>query len=415
MRLSTRKNVKRLIPFGVAIPLAAGCASLSDNSGSSSSDVGVDRFDVPIAGATAAEVATFNDGDEQFSVVRREADGLGPLYTQQSCGACHASATRGPGSVQKMVIVEADGYTPAADQSALEWGHTVHPLVAGGETTPVPVPQNIANVKVSIRVGPPVLGRGYMEAILDSEIERMAAEQATRTDGIHGHVNHLPYGSKPNTGTTFPTYNEGDIVIGRFGLKARVPTLDDFTADANQGDMGITSPMRPDEIPNPDGLTDDKKPGIDLAIEKINLIANYMRLIAIPKRTPSDAGSAAFAAAKCNVCHQPTLKTRPDWPIAMAANIDAPVFTDMLLHDMGTDLADGMAFEGQAGPRDWRTAPLIGLRFLRSYLHDGRAATVADAIEAHAGPGSEAAVSVDAFHALDATAQSALLAYVNSL
>jgi CxxC motif-containing protein (DUF1111 family) len=179
--------------------------------------------------------------------------------------------------------------------------------------------------------------------------------------------------------------------------------------------MGITSPMRPDEISNPDGLTDDKKPGIDLSIEKINLIANYMRLIAIPKRTPSDAGLAAFTAAKCNVCHQPTLKTRPDWPIAMVANMDAPVYTDMLLHDMGTELADGMAFEGQAGPRDWRTAPLMGLRFLHSYMHDGRAQTIEDAIQLHAGTGSEGATSVAAFNALDDATRATLLDYVKGL
>jgi CxxC motif-containing protein (DUF1111 family) len=408
-------STKSLVCLGAVLSLAAGCASLSDGTEASSSDSTIDRFDIPLAGATAEQVATFNDGDEEFDVVRRDADGLGPLYTQQSCGACHASATRGPGSVQKMVVVMGDGYTPNPDQSPLSYGNTVHPLTAGGGHTPVTVPANDPHVKVSLRIGPPTLGRGYMEAVLDSEIERMAAAQAQRTDGIHGRVNHLPYGSEANTATTFPTHAKGDIVIGRFGLKARVPTLDDFTADALQGDMGITSPMRPVEIPNPDGLTDDMKPGIDLSIDNVNKIANYMRLIAIPRRTANDAGAAAFAAAKCDVCHAPSLKTRADWPIAAVANIDAAVFTDFLLHDMGTDLADGMAFEGQAGPRDWRTAPLIGLRFLRSYLHDGRAATVADAIEAHAGPGSEAAVSVDAFHALDATAQSALLAYVNSL
>ena len=408
-------STKSLVCVGAILSLAAGCASLSDATDVSSSDSTIDRFDIPISGATADQVATFNDGDEAFGIVRRDGDGLGPLYTQQSCGACHASATRGPGSVQKMVVVMDDGYTPNPDQSPLAFGNTVHPLVAGGGHTPVTVPANDPHVKVSLRIGPPVLGRGYMEALLDSEIERMAAEQATRADGIHGRVNHLPYGSDPNTATTFPTHAKGDIVIGRFGLKARVPTLDDFTADALQGDMGITSPMRPVEIPNPDGLTDDMKPGIDLSIENVNKIANYMRLIAIPRRTPNAAGAAAFAAAKCDVCHAPSLKTRPDWPIAAIANSDAPIFTDMLRHDMGTDLADGMAFEGQAGPRDWRTAPLIGLRFLRSYMHDGRAATVADAIEAHAGPGSEAVGSVALFHALDDTARTALLAYVNAL
>jgi CxxC motif-containing protein (DUF1111 family) len=408
--------MKSLVSFGAILSLAAGCASLAETSDSASSDITVDRFDIPISGATAEQVATFNDGDEEFGVVRRDADGLGPLYTQQSCGACHDKATRGPGSVQKMVVVEADGYTPSADQSALPWGHTVHPLTAGGESTAVMVPPNNPAVKVSIRVGPPTLGRGYMEAVMDSEIEAAAAAQAQRSDKIHGRVNHLPYGSETNTGTTFPTHAKGEIVVGRFGLKARVPTLDDFTADALQGDMGITSPLRPVEIPNPDGLTDDHKPGIDLSVDNVNKIANYMRLIAIPKRpAPDAAGTAAFAAAKCDVCHQPTMKTRPDWPITAIANMDAPIYTDILLHDMGTDLADGMAVEGVAGPRDWRTSPLIGLRFLRSYMHDGRAATVEDAIALHAGPGSEAAESVALFNSLDDATRTALLAFVKAL
>jgi CxxC motif-containing protein (DUF1111 family) len=270
-------------------------------------------------------------------------------------------------------------------------------------------------VKVTTRVGPPVIGRGYMEAVKDSEIERVAGEQSKRTDGIHGRINVVAYASEANPDTRFHTHQKGDLVIGRFGLKARVATLDDFTADALQGDMGITSPLRPDEFPNPDGLTDDRKVGIDVDIDSVNRRAMYLRLIAIPRRpTDIDVPRALFDAVKCSVCHVPTMRTRDDYPIAMLAGIDAPIFTDILLHDMGDSLADGMT-DGASQSRDWRTAPLIGLRFNRGFMHDGRAHTIDEAIRMHDGNGSEAAESVRLYGQLSDADRETLLSYVSAL
>lgn len=405
--------------------MAAGLAALGGGGGCSSDDtstagaggvarVNVDRFDVAIDGATEEQHKAFREGDVLFDLALRPADGLGPLYTRPSCGACHEQGLRGPGLVEKVVVVSADGVTPDADQSALPYGNTVHPLVAGGATTPV-VPPEAANVRRTTRLGPPILGHGYMEAILDTEIERVAAEQAKRTDGIHGRVNHVVYQSEPNPDQTFNTHQKGDAVIGRFGLKARIATLDEFTADALQGDMGITSPLRLTEIKNPDGLTDDAKPGVDVTADSVNKRATYVRLTAIPVRVSlSGEGAKLFERVDCNVCHLPTLATRPDYPIAQLAGIDAAVYTDMLLHDMGDELADGQV-EGEAGPRDWRTAPLIGLRFNQTFLHDGRAVTLDEAILKHAGNGSEANGSVAAYEALSAADRAALLAFVGAL
>jgi CxxC motif-containing protein (DUF1111 family) len=376
-----------------------------------------DTFDVPVDGASHAQVAEFNDGDALFDLTLREFDGLGPLYTRASCGACHTDATRGPGAVEKMSVVEADGITASEDQSKLPFGNTVHPLLAAGATTPILPPEGDPSIKVTLRVGPPVLGRGYMEAILDSEIERVAAEQAARPDAIHGRVNHVIYASEHNPDTRFHDHHKGDTVIGRFGLKARVATLDDFTADALQGDMGITSPLRPTEIANPDGLTDDRKPGTDVTIDSVNKRAMYLRMIAIPRRPALEGqGADLFAQAKCAACHVPSMATRPDYPIAQLAGIQAFVFTDMLLHDLGDALADGTrGIDGEAGSRDWRTAPLIGLRFNRTFMHDGRALSIRDAIEDHASSGSEANESVDLFHAMDPAQQQALLEFVGAL
>ena len=254
-----------------------------------------------------------------------------------------------------------------------------------------------------------------MEAIPDAEIERVAAEQAARTDEIHGRINHVTYASAPNPDVRFHTHQPGDQVIGRFGLKARIATIDDFTADAFQGDMGITSPLRPTEFPNPDGLTDDLKPGVDVGIDSVNNRANYIRTIAIPSRTVDDPrGPLLFGQAKCAVCHVPALRTRTDYPIPPLADVDAPVYTDLLLHDMGINRADGVA-EGEASGRDWRTPPLIGLRFNRVFLHDGAASSIEDAILAHAGPGSEGSGSVAAFQSLSSADRALLLQFVSSL
>lgn len=377
-----------------------------------------DPVDMPIDGVTPEQLAIFSEGDALFGLPLRDPDGLGPLYTRPSCSACHAGGLRGPGLVQKMSIVLADGLTPSPDQSKLVFGHTIHPLLAAGGTKPIVAPENDPSVKVSVRVGPPVLGRGYIEAILDSEIQRVAAEQAVRTDGIHGRINMVVYASEANSDTTFHTHRKGDSTIGRFGVKARIATVDDFVADALQGDMGITSPLRPTEFANPEGLADDLKSGVDLGLASINLRANYIRLIAIPKRgSLSVEGRAGFEAARCDGCHVPSMRTRPDYPIVQLANVDALVFSDLLLHDMGTALSDGLpeGVDGTATAREWRTAPLIGLRFLTTFMHDSRAHGIEEAILAHDGPGSEAHDSVERFKALTADDRAQLLDFVNAL
>jgi CxxC motif-containing protein (DUF1111 family) len=410
---------RRLALLAFAAAAATACSSSSPEGGGLDLFGTKDPFDVPITGLTAAENDTFADGDALFDLSLRPYDGLGPLYTRSACSDCHDEGTRGPGLVQKMVAVGADGVTPADDQTRFAYGHTVHPLAAGGATTPILPPEGAAaeGVKVTIRVGPPILGRGYLEAVTDAEIERVAAEQAARADGIHGRINHVVYASEPNPVTSYHTLKPGDYAIGRFGLKARIPAIDDFTADALQGDMGITSPLRPKEFPNPDGLTDDLKPGVDVTIESVNKRADYIRMTAIPRR-PADATTAharqLFAQAKCAVCHVPSLATRADYPIAVIAGKPAPVYTDLLLHDMGADLADGIT-DGEANGRDWRTAPLIGLRFNRTFLHDGRAHDIDEAITAHAGPGSEANESVELYQALSEADRGALVEFVGTL
>jgi len=380
-----------------------------------------DPADQPLVGLSAAGRELFDKGDKLFERTFAVPEGLGPLYIQASCDACHANAGSGPGSVQKFQVVDATTGVPLADAPELAYGRTERPFVVAGALQPliapaVPLPGH--TLVHSRRIGPSVTGRGYIEAVLDSEIERGAAEQATRTDGIHGRINRVTYHSRSIPGVTIAHDYQETGLIGRFGLKARVATIDDFAADAFQGDMGLTSPLRPEELPNPDGLTDDLKPGPDLSADMVIATAAYVRTLEIPPRTGAashaEIGGAAFAAADCSVCHVPGLRTRRDFPVVQLADLPAPIYSDLLLHDMGDELADRQTDES-AGPRDWRTAPLIGLRFQTAYLHDGRAATIEVAILKHAGPGSEANGSVAKFRALPLAQRAALLAFVQGL
>lgn len=362
--------------------------------------VRLDRSDQPLAGATASEEARFAEGDALFEAVFRAPDGLGPVYIRSSCEACHGGDGRGPGLVARMAVMAPDGVTPVRDPAALPFGNTLRPYLAGGGRSPVMAPADAGRtVRVSYRLPPAVWGRGYLEAVSDAEIERLAAAASARPGTIRGRLHRVAGG------------------IGRFGLKARLATLEEFAADALQSDMGLTSPLRPHELPNPDGLGDDARPGMDVTREMVEALGNYVRLVEIPRR-PTDGsaarGRAAFVRAQCATCHVPELRTRADYPVAALAGIAAPVYTDLLLHDMGSALGDGVV-EGDAGPREWRTAPLMGLRFMPAFLHDGRARTIEEAIAAHDGPGSEGSVSVATFRGLTPAEREELLQFVRSL
>ena len=103
-------------------------------------------------------------GDALFERPFNDALGLGPVYIRQSCNSCHNGDARGPGAVRKMVLVDSDGRTPAVDQSALTYGHTVRPQLAAGAARGITVPEDRADVLVTKREPPAVYGRGYLEA-----------------------------------------------------------------------------------------------------------------------------------------------------------------------------------------------------------------------------------------------------------
>ncbi|MES1171986.1 MAG: di-heme oxidoredictase family protein [Bacteroidota bacterium] len=377
--------------------------------------VGEDPVDLPLNGSSADQVALFDRGDALFDAVFRVPDGLGPLYIRTACSACHNEAGRGPGLVEKMSPADA-----AAAPVMLPYGSTIRPFAVAGASMPLVPPEGGWGhaLQRSVRVGPALWGRGYVEAITDAEIERVAHEQSLRSDAIRGRINRVTYHSMGTTDPQFAAHAIGETgLIGRFGLKARIATVDDFSADALQGDMGITSPLRPAELANPEGVTDDVKMGVDVELQIVADLASYVRMIEIPDRDPNAAtpgARAVFEQTLCGACHVPALRTRADYPVALLADIDAPVYSDLLLHDMGDALADGVPDENATG-REWRTTPLIGLRFFRSYLHDGRAHSIDEAIRLHAGVGSQANEAVARYEALTDAQRADLLRFVTSL
>ena len=321
-----------------------------------------DPSDAPLAELDAEQTRRFALGDAAFELVFREAQGLGPRFIRRSCTGCHAEDARGPGMVHRL-----------ADGTLLRPRST--------EGVPDLIPHDTQR-----RFGPPVFGRGYVEAVSDSELERVAEIQAPHPH-VSGRVPRLDDGS-----------------VGRFGLKARLATLEQFVADAYLNDMGITSPHRPHE----EG--EDAKPGVDLDDDVVEQVADYVRMLAIPRREDVE-GAELFERAGCATCHVPTLKTRRDYPVRQLAGIDAPIYSDLLLHDMGAELADGIA-EGAATGTEWRTAPLIGLRHMSAYLHDGRAETVRDAIRLH---GGEAEFVHERLRELGTASENQLIRFVESL
>ncbi|MCB9663961.1 MAG: hypothetical protein H6732_07595 [Alphaproteobacteria bacterium] len=367
--------------------------------------VGSDPPDLPLDGLDAPWRDRFDAGDALFETPFTSAQGLGPLFIRPACASCHADDGRGPGVVERM----------AGPPEVLPHGDAVRPQHTAGATQGVIAPAD-PRVVLTQRNPPAVFARGWIEAVDADALFALEAAQAATDDGVSGRVARVAWPYAREADTRFADHRPGDdALVGRFGLKARVATLDAFTADAFHGDMGLTSAWFPDEVPNPDALVDDALPGVDLDDETVLLVADYVRLLDLPARAPASAdGEALFAAVGCAACHVPTLPTRADHPVEALAGRDAPLFTDLLLHDLGDDHDDGIV-EGDAGPSEWRTAPLVGLRFFRRLMHDGRAATVVEAIEAHDGPGSEAAAAVAAWRALSHDDQRVLATHVSSL
>lgn len=373
-------------------------------------DGALEGFGVALAGLDATSTRAFEDGLAEFIRLEEVAGGLGPVFNDRSCAACHNQGGIGGGSGRTVTRFGriADGrFDPltALGGSLIQERGIGRTAGRRGDTDAfqgesVPAEATV----VARRRTTPLFGLGLVDAVPDSAIESLASAQATGADGVRGRVNYVV------------DAESGRVMAGRFGWKAQSPTLLHFSGDAYLNEMGITSPRFPDEVcPQGDcaALQFNPVPSLNDDGRGVQAAATFMRLLAAPPRgtiTPQvRTGEAVFTSAGCAACHVPTLRTGPSATPALNQKVLAP-YSDFLLHDMGS-LGDGIVQAGASG-QEMRTAPLWGLRAVRRYLHDGTATTLEQAIERHEGEGSRAR---DRFTQLDRADRAALLAFLNSL
>jgi len=354
----------------------------------------------PLSGLTEQQLERFTRGKLVFDSVFTPATGLGPLFNSVACGECHEKPAGGRGDE---VEVHATAFRGGACDPLVQEGGPViqrHAIPAlkqalGIDSEPFP-PSATAR---ALRTSPVVFGRGLLDFVPDSVILAYADPDDKNHDGVRGRPNRFVDGR-----------------IGRFGRKAFVPTLREFNAGAFVAEMGVTDPAQPTEEniggkPIPAGVDVAADP--ELTQEAFNVTDDFVRFLAPP--TPLKVGKEGrrgrqlFSQIGCAACHRPTLRTGPRGMPAFR-NREIPAYTDLLLHDMGPDLADICL--GQAGPADFRTEPLLDLRGAEHFLHDGRATTLEQAIELHGGEGSGAR---DRFKGLSATDRAAVVVFLKSL
>lgn len=362
----------------------------------------------PLPGLTPNEFEEFRLGLDDFLEVETVEEGLGPAFNATSCAACHNVPAIG--GVSPIAEVRAGRRLPDGRFEPLDdTGESLFHLFSIPTHGCQPVIPPEANV-IARRVPVPLFGAGLIEAIDDDTLIVLASRQAAGRDGVSGRAAIIT-----DRGT-------GQRRVGRFGWKAQHATLLAFGADAYRNEMGITNALFPtelamgvdaermrlcDPIPDPEDLVDrrTRRRGIDN-------FASFMRLLAPVGRAGVDdrtiAGERVFNAIGCATCHVPVLETGPH-ANPLFNRRPVPLFSDLLLHDIGT--GDGIA-QGAAGPGEIRTPALWGLRFRRPLLHDGSAATVADAVRRH---GGEAALARRAIERLRQEEWAALLAFLHSL
>ncbi|MGH7537887.1 MAG: di-heme oxidoredictase family protein [Gemmatimonadales bacterium] len=354
----------------------------------------------PVRGLTREQRALFDRGRVTFDSVFTPETGLGPLFNSIACGECHEDPVTG--GVGDEVEVHATAFRPPLCDPLVQEGGPVIQQV----TTPAlkalgidsePFPPS-ATGRAS-RTSPVVFGRGLLDAVPDSVILANADPDDRNGDGISGRPNHFFDGR-----------------LGRFGRKGLLPALREFNDGAFVIEQSVTNPAVPTEEniggnPLPAGV--DPVPEPEINQEAIDLTDAFVRLLAAP--TPLKAkreakrGRDLFASIGCTACHFPSLRTG-DSPIAALRNKEVAAYTDLLLHDMGPELADICLVE--ATPSEFRTEPLMGLRVARQFLHDGRATTLEQAIELH---GGEASGARDRFRGLSVADRAALIAFLKTL
>jgi len=387
----------------------------------------------------------------------KDRDGLGPLFNTRSCVSCHDAGSRGKlpeaGEVIPQALVIRLGSTDENNKSVDPvYGGQIQPRainvfhktkenrakaeawlniqinhIAGTfadgtaysltkpdyELTRMAHGDLASHIALSPRHAPNVFGMGLLDAI---KKEDLLAQEDPNGDGISGVYNRVP------------NQLTGETEIGRFGFKAKHPNLHQQVAAAFRDDIGITSELFPEESCTQvqADCTEVAKlgghDGVEIPDKLLNLVTTFSQLLAVqPARNLNTktklAGRELFYQLDCQGCHTPSYTTDPNYPVESLANQTIWPYTDLALHDMGPELADGV-YEFEAKGTEWRTPPLWGIGLQQEYtgqqryLHDGRARTIEEAILWH---GGEAKASQQQYIKLSRTQRQQLLSFLRSI
>lgn len=414
-------------------------------------DISTNAFGDQFTNITPANLISFNAGNLVFnqnfdSSASHSHNGLGPVFNNISCVSCHNQNGRGappvagelfhtlvfrisiPGTDAHGGPLPVPGFGLQLQDQAIAGSiaegqmgitYTEQPgQFADGEAFSlrnphyrvvnpyITLPQNLL---ISARMAPSIFGLGLLESVPQQQIQTLSQQELANNDGVHG---------KPNLVWDDLLQKK---VLGRYGWKANQTSVIQQTADALNGDIGITSSYFPNES------SSGQKQAIpahapEISDADLNSLTKYVETLAPPARRSQAnvqvrLGYTLFVQSKCNSCHALTLTTGTLAGIPELSNQTIRPYTDMLLHNMGPGLADQRPdFDAQGA--DWRTAPLwgIGLNQIVNgntfFLHDGRARSLTEAILWHDG---EAAGSKATFIAMSKLNRTAILTFLNSL
>jgi CxxC motif-containing protein (DUF1111 family) len=381
----------------------------------------------PLPNLTPLETTMFNSGASIFARRWDAVHGLGPVFTQVSCSLCHLSPVIGGASTTKNTFfgkINQDGsFNPLTEEGGMflqpfSIQRFVPGCVLRGEVVPVDATVHAKHLT------PEVFGMGLIDSIPDQTIRDYAA--VVKGLGIIGIVDEV-------------TDEKNNPRVGKYGYKAQFATVMQITASAMVHDIGITTPLEPIED-KPQGV--DPPPACLVAPEPndpdgANLLSTFHFVMYLapnpPGQPPNTNGQTQFNNAGCSICHLPTYTTGPDiiMPVdtkgrtihskALSSQL-VNLYSDLLLHDMGSGLSDGLPLTPSATATMFRTTPLWGLstRIANGFglLHDGRTVfldkslQVDKAIRAH---GGEAAQSLGLYKGLAPLDQQDLIAFVSSL
>ena len=410
----------------------------------------------PLSGLTRMENEYFLVGQEDFEEVEEVAEGIGPRMNLDSCAGCHSQPAVGgtsPAVNPQVAFASLDGGTDSVPPFLSLNGPVrearfvrnpdgspdggVHALFTisgrtGAQGCTLAQPDFAAQVaagNVIFRIPTPTFGAGLIEMIPDSAIlaNRASAASAKSVLGIRGRANFAVAG---RTISGQSNMNGNDGTVARFGWKAQNKSLLLFSGEAYNVEMGITNdlfqterdetgPCNYTDAPNSITDTDERNPAE--AISSIEKFTFFMRFLAPPTPSPDTPGGAPsiangaqlFQSVGCVHCHTPSFTTSKS-RIAALSMQPVNLFSDLLVHDMGVGLADGVS-QGGANGREFRTAPLWGLGQRIFFLHDGRASDLVTAIQAHASRYSEANGTVSNYQNLTTSQKQDLLNFLRSL